>query len=154
MFENQEPSADPDWDTPLDIRLTPADLIHALFATANNVHTGWTSCVDETLVTADLTTLDDQGTLHCRLVEQEFSEEDQEDRVWHDWGVEIRIGQVFVIGHWQILASAPPLDWEWCAREAERAFDKACLLLGRRTRRGVVVEEPPPTEQPPRQWRH
>jgi hypothetical protein len=37
---------------------------------------------------------------------------------------------------------------------AERAFERACVLLGRRARRGPVIEEPMPRELPPRSSRH
>ena len=150
-------SPDPDWDTPLQIATTPALLIHALFGTASTVHTGWDSCVDSQLVLADLSTMDEQTGDYCRLVEQEYEEDEQEKEqrvVWHDWAVELRLGNVFVTGHWQMPLTGSPMDWEWCSREAEKAFDKACLLFGKRTRRGIGVEEPAPGTQPPKQQRH
>ena len=43
----------------------------------------------------------------------------------------------------------------WHGGEAEKAFDRACLLLGRRVRKGLVVDEPAPSElPPPRSSRH
>jgi hypothetical protein len=90
-----------------------------------------------------------------RLVEQEFYEDEEPETVWHDWTLEIRIGRVLTTGHWQVLVSAPPLDWEWNGREAEKAFARACVLIGRRARRGLTVEEPAQLEQPPpRSSRH
>jgi lysozyme family protein len=149
-----ETAAEPDWDTPLTVTLTPALLIHALFATANTVHTGWTSCVEETLSLNDLVCMDERTGSYCRLVEQEYVEDDNEETVWHDWAVEVRLGNVLVTGHWQIQTTLSPMDWDWCAREAERAFEKACVLFGRRIRRGVGVEEPNLEQHPPRQQRH
>jgi lysozyme family protein len=149
-----ETSAEPDWDTPVTVTLTPALLIHVLFATASTVHTGWTSCVDDALALSDLLTLDEGTGNYCRLVEQEYVEDDNEEIVWHDWTVEIRLGEVMVTGHWQIQTSFSPMDWEWCSREAERSFEKACVLLGKRVRHGLGVEEPNPEQHAPRQQRH
>ncbi|MGQ9660386.1 MAG: hypothetical protein ACUVQI_10050 [Thermochromatium sp.] len=133
---------EPDWDTPLSLTLTPGLLIHALMSTASVVHTGWTSCIDDTLVLTEQVAMDDQSG-HCvRLVEQEFVEDDQPDRIWHDWTLEIRIGSVLTTGHWQFPANSPPSEWDWNAREAERAFERACVLIGRRVRRRLQVEEP------------
>ncbi len=149
-----ETSAEPDWDTPLSLTLTPALLIHALFATANTVHTGWSSCVDNELVLNDLVSMDDNSGNYCRIVEQEYLEEDGDETVWHDWAVELRLGTVLITGHWQIQTTTSPMDWEWCAKQAEDAFEKACVLLGRRVRRGVGVEEPNQDTQMARQQRH
>jgi len=149
-----EASADPDWDTPLSITLTPALLINVLFATANSVHTGWTSCVDNELVLNDLVTMDENNGNYCRMVEQEYLEETGDDTAWHDWAVELRLGNVIITGHWQIQTTTSPMDWEWCAKQAEDAFEKACVLLGRRLRRGVGVEEPDLESQLAKQQRH
>ncbi len=144
-----ENTNDPALDTPLGLTLTPGGLIHSLFGTANAVHTGWSSCVDATLVLSDLTTLDDRTGNYCRLVEQEFVEDGQEDVVWHDWSVELRLGEVFITGHWQIQVNSPPMDWEWCAQEAETAFDKGCILFGRRTKRSLSIDEADVQAAPP-----
>ncbi len=134
-------AAEPDWATPLRLTITPALLIHALFGTSNSVHTGWESCIDDTLVLGDLMAMDESTGNYCRMVEQEYTEEEDEEAVWHDWTVELRIGTVTITGHWQIQTVTPPMDWEWCAREAEKAFEKACVLLGKRIRRGIGVDE-------------
>jgi len=144
---NQPDTAtDPDWDLSLELRLAPAALIHTLFYTASSVHTGWSSCVDPPLVLVETQAVDHASGNHCRLLEQEFVEEGQEDLVWHDWTVELVIGKVYVVGHWQLPASAPPMEWEWHSREAETAFTRACRLLGKRVGRGLVVEDPPAAE--------
>ena len=64
--------------------------------------------------------------------EQEYVEEEEPHVLGHDWTVEIRLGEVLLTGHWQIQLSATPLDWQWCAREAETAFEKAAVLVGKR----------------------
>jgi lysozyme family protein len=153
-MQDDETGPEPDWDTPLQISLTPGLLIHALFGTANTVHTGWTSCVDDSLAMADLVTMDEASGSYCRLVEQEYVEDGNEEVVWHDWTVELRIGNVLTTGHWQIQTTTTPMEWEWCAREAEKAFEKACTLFGKRIRRGVGVEEPNLATQPPKAQRH
>lgn len=135
-------SSEPDWDIPLELTLTPSWLFHALFQTASTVHTGWSSCVDQALVMSDLSAMDETTGNYCRLVEQEYVEDGNDELVWHDWLVEIRIGDVVMAGHWQLQTSAPPLDWNWAAREAEAAFEKACVLCGKRVRRTLQVEEP------------
>ena len=145
---------EPDWATQIEVNLTPTGLIHSLFATANSVHTGWSSCVDRSLVVSDLSTLDEATGNYCRLVEHEFVEEGDEDDLWHDWTVELRLGEVLVTGHWQIPANSSPMEWEWCGREAETAFDKACVLFGKRVRRGIGVEEPDPQATLPKPRRH
>jgi hypothetical protein len=153
MIEEQDRN-EPDWESPLHLKLTPALLIHALMGTASAVHTGWSSCIDENLVVSSVVSMDDGAGSYVRLAEQEFYEEDPEV-VWHDWTLEIRVGSVLTTGHWQVPVSAPPMEWEWQAKESERAFERACLLVGRRVRRGLVVEEPAPSEQlPPRSSRH
>jgi hypothetical protein len=45
MIEEQDRN-EPDWESPLHLKLTPALLIHALMGTASAVHTGWSSCID------------------------------------------------------------------------------------------------------------
>lgn len=145
---------DPDWDMPLTIKLTPELIVHAVMQNAAAVHTGWETCIDDDLVLSQLVVMDDAGSNALRLVEQEFTDEQEEDLVWHDWAVEVRIGKVITTGHFSVRTNAAPLDWEWHAREAERAFERACVLLGRRARHGLVVEEPIPRELPPRASRH
>ncbi len=153
-MEETDSNNEPDWDTPLSITVTPGWLIHALFSSASSVHTGWSSCVDSALIVSDTIAADDRNGNYCRLVEQEFSEGEGEDTVWHDWGVEIRVGEMLITGHWQIPASTSPMEWDWCSREAEQAFEKACVLFGRRVRRGLLIEEPDPQNAPPKQKHH
>ena len=147
-------SAEPDWDTPLQLDTSPGMLIHALFASANTVHTGWTSCVDESLVLADLVTMDEGSGNYCRLVEQEYAENGTDEVVWHDWAVELQLGNLLITGHWQVQVTASPMEWEWCIGEAEKAFEKSCVLFGKRIRRGIGVEEPGVESQPEKHKRH
>jgi hypothetical protein len=147
-------TGEPDWDTPLSLTLTPGLLIHALMSTASAVHTGWSSCIDDTLVLTNQVAMDDQAGHYVRLVEQEFVEDEQPDMVWHDWTLEVRIGSVLTTGHWQFPATSHPSEWDWNAREAERAFERACVLIGRRVRRGIQVEEPILDDDTPRARRH
>ncbi|NEX22528.1 hypothetical protein G3480_19820 [Thiorhodococcus mannitoliphagus] len=147
-------SGEPDWDTPLSLTTTPGLIMHALMGTASAVHTAWSSCIDDTLVLSNQVAMDDQAGHYVRLVEQEFVEEDQPGQLWHDWTLEVRIGSVLTTGHWQFAANAHPSEWEWNAREASRAFERACVLLGRRVRRSLVVEEPVQFEDVPRASRH
>ncbi len=154
MTTDIDDAPDPDWDSPMTISLTPELLVHALMENASAVHTGWQSCVQEDVVLSSLIAMDDSGASSVRLVEQEFADEEDAEAGWHDWAVEIRIGAIVTTGHWQLRTNAAPLDWEWHAREAEQAFDRACVLLGRRVRRGLVVDEPVPRDIPPRSSRH
>ncbi|EGV32194.1 hypothetical protein ThidrDRAFT_1430 [Thiorhodococcus drewsii AZ1] len=147
-------TSEPDWDTPLSLTITPALLIHALMGTASAVHTGWSSCVDDTLMLSNLVSMDDANGTYVRLVEQEFVEENQPETLWHDWTLEIRIGAILTTGHWQFQSTAHPSEWEWNAREATRAFERACVLIGRRVRPTVAVEEPVPMDPIPRASRH
>jgi len=153
-LSDNESSGEPDWETPLTFTTTPALLIHALMGTAGAVHTGWASCVDESLVLSNLVAMDDQAGNYVRLVEQEYVEEGKPDTVWHDWALEVRIGSVLTTGHWQFETTAHPSDWEWNAREARGAFERACVLIGRRVRPALTVEEPMPAEPVPRVSRH
>lgn len=138
---------EPDWDAPVALNLTPAAIMNTFFASADSVHTGWETCVDDTLVFAETTVVADMSANHCRFVEQEYSDQDTPDESWHDWTVELQLGEVFLLAHWRARISGSPADWEWCAAEAERAFISAAALLGRRVRRGLVVDQP---EEPPR----
>ncbi len=149
-----EIGADPDWDSPLNFKLTPELLVHALMETASAVHTGWESCVDDDAILSQLAAMDDTAEKTVRLVEQELADEQDQSLTWHDWALEIRVGAVLTVGHWQVRSNAPPLDWEWTAAAAERAFERACVLLGRRVRRGLVIEEPMRPELPPHSSRH
>ncbi|MGB0712871.1 MAG: hypothetical protein ACPGUC_04860 [Gammaproteobacteria bacterium] len=139
----EEKDFEPDWDTPLELTVSPAALIHALFYTARQVHTGWESCIDAQFVTYEINAVDPHNDNHARFVEQEYVV-DEDGTNWHDWTVELHLGRVFVIGHWQLPLDASPADWEWCTKEAESAFERACLFLGKRVRRGLAVEDPPP----------
>jgi hypothetical protein len=138
----------PDWDQPVTLSIVPSDLINALFVTANSVHTGWSSCVEKALVVNDTAAMDERTGNYVRLAEQELTDEEDSDVTWHDWTVEILLGDVMVTGHWQIQLTAAPLDWEWCAREAESAFEKAALLVGKRVRRTLTVDRGPEPAQP------
>jgi hypothetical protein len=147
-------TAEPDWETPLSVTITPALLIHALMNTASAVHTGWSSCVDESLVLSNLVAMDDRVGNYVRLVEQEFVEEDQPGTLWHDWTLEVRIGSLLTTGHWQFPSTSNPSEWDWNSREASQAFERACVLIGRRVRRTLAVEEPAQTDSIPRTSRH
>ena len=139
----------PSWDEAMSLTLTPGMIINALFYTANSVHSGWESCVVSELVVNDLVTMDERTGNYCRLVEQEFVEDGNDDEIWRDWAVEVRIGPVWVTGHWQVRQNAQAMEWDWTASQAEQAFDRACVLFGKRVRRGMVVEEPRPEAAPP-----
>ncbi|MEJ2576027.1 MAG: hypothetical protein P8106_04895 [Gammaproteobacteria bacterium] len=145
---NERPD-EPDWDAPLALRITPRALINAVFWSATSAHTGHESCIDPKLVLGEIRSVDDATGNWCRIVEQEFFEEEQEDVVWHDWSVEVRLEDVYVIGHWQLPVSAAPMEWEWQAQAAEEAFEKACVLFGARSRRTVAIVEPPSPDSPP-----
>lgn len=139
---------DPDWDMPLGLSLTPAMLIHSLFGQAQQVHTGHESCVNQALVVHELVALDERNGNHVRLVEQEYTEDEGGDTVWHDWLVEVRIGAVWLAAHWQQPVSGSAVEWEWCAQQAEQAFTRACVLVGKQVRPGLVVLEQPPGPAP------
>jgi hypothetical protein len=148
--EAENPDMDPDWDTPLTLTLTPAAIIDTVFGTAESVHTGDESCVDQSLVVNETTAIDDQSENYCRFVEQEYVEEAEPDATWHDWAVEIRIDKVMVAGHWRAPVNGSPSDWEWCAVEAEKAFAAACVLVGKRVRRGIVIDQSSAAPRPSR----
>lgn len=132
---------EPDWDLPLALNVTAAGLANALFMTADEVHTGWQSCVEPGLVVAESVAQDSTSGNYCRLVEQEYEEDQGEAGVWHDWAVELRIGEVCVTGHWRVPIDGRGADWHWCNNEAQRAFTSGCVLFGRRVGRTVFVEE-------------
>jgi len=153
MIEEQD-QTEPDWNNPLPLSLTPALLIHSLMMTASAVHTGWSSCIDEQLVVSSVVSLDDTVGNYVRLVEQEFYEDEDPDAAWHDWTLELRIANILISGHWQVPVTASPMEWAWYAGEAEQAFERASLLVGRRVRKGLVVDDPTPEQLPPRSSRH
>ena len=139
---------DPDWDVPLTLTLTPAMLIHSLFAQAQQVHTGDESCISAEFVVHELIAVDERNGNRARLVEQEYVEEEGDDTLWHDWAVELRIGAVLITAHWQQPMHASPMEWEWCARQAEQAFSRACVLFGKQVRPGLVVLDEFPSPSP------
>lgn len=154
-MQDNAADGEPDWDTPLRVTLTPRQLIHALFATSHSAHTGWMSCVDASLIQAKLVALDEVTGNYCRLIEQEYMEDDNDEVVWHDWSVELHLGEMLITGHWQAqTASMSMVEWGWCSREAERAFEKGCILFGKRVRHSLSIEKQPTEAQPPKQQRH
>jgi hypothetical protein len=98
--------------------------------------------------------MDERTGNYCRLVEQEYVEDEKEETVWHDWAVEVSLDKVLVTGHWQTQVNNSPMEWDWCARESEKAFSHACTLFGKRVRHGLGVEEPVPGTEPPKHQRH
>lgn len=137
---NHDPEMEPDWDALINFDLSPASIIHAVFNTATAVHTGWQSCIEQELVVWEQATVDENSDNHCRFVEQEYTDEETPDLIWHDWTVELKIGEIHITGHWRAHTNSAA-DWDWSAAEAEKAFACACVLLGKRVRRGLVVEE-------------
>jgi hypothetical protein len=130
----------PDWSTPLTLTLTPEAIMSTVFGTAEEVHCGWDTCVNSTLLLAETTAVDPLTSNHCRMVEQEYSYDDQPDVTWHDWTVELRIGELYLLAHWRVQVAEAPAMWSWSSNEAESAFMTACTLLGQRVRRGLIVE--------------
>ena len=139
-----DPAAeDPSWDAPVAVTVTPAGLLNTIFASAQSVHTAWRTCVDDSMVLAETTVVSEFGGNHCRFVEMEYAEEENSEDTWHDWTVELRLAEIFLLAHWRARVNGSPADWDWCAREAENAFMHAAALLGRRVRRGLAIEQPP-----------
>ena len=139
---------EPDWDMPLQVNLTPADLSGTLFSTADEVHTAWQTCVDPRLVLAESIGQSPHNANYCRLVEQEYDEEGS-DLPWHDWTVEIRIGEICITGHWRLQTNARGVDWDWCNREAQQAFRAGCVLFGQRVGNTIYVEQVTPAGPAP-----
>ena len=145
----------PDWDSPLTFDSTPNTIMNTLFATAEEVHCGWDTCVNPALVLAETTAVDSRTGSHCRLLEQEYSYDDQPDIMWRDWTVELRSGEVYLLAHWRVQANEAPAIWNWASNEAETAFIAACTLIGQRVRKTLVVESSGPTSPvPPRSHHH
>ena len=139
-MNNPDSSVDPDWDTPLTITLTPDAIMRHLFTTAESVHTGWDSCVEHNLIVGETTALDEDSGNYCRLVEQEYLEDQEPEITWHDWVVVVKLGEVCLSAHWRARNQDSPAEWDWCTREAEQAFSAGCLLVGKRARRGWIIE--------------
>jgi len=148
------PDIDPDWDMELYISLTPSMIIDTMFYTADTVHTGVESCIDPALVLVDIIANDERSdSNYCRFVEQRYTEEDDGEGTWQDWAVELSLQGTLITAHWRMQLPGSPADWEWGAREAEKAFQAAALLVGRRVRRAIAVEEPT-YAPPPTRTRH
>jgi len=141
---------DSDWSTPLTFTLTPEELMHTLFASADSVHTGRDSCIESNLVVAETTALHEMSEGYCRLVEQEYVTEEDQETTWHDWAVELKVADTYVTAHWRSDDRASPADWDWNASEAEGAFAAACVLIGKRVRRGFIVTDVPGVPRTPR----
>ena len=136
------PNDQPEWNTELRLSLTPAQLTHSAFYSARSVHTGTHSCIEPEYVVFELNAADTTSGNHARFVEQEYASDEDEDDAWHDWSVEVCIGNTYVTAHWQIPMDVGPADWDWCLQEAEKAFERVCLLLGKRVRKGLAIETP------------
>jgi len=98
---------EPDWDAAIDLQLAPAAIIHALFGSAESVHTGWESCIQHDLVVFELSAIDDHSDNHCRLIEQEYVEDPSQEITWHDWIVELKLGRVYISAHWRVPRRQP-----------------------------------------------
>jgi hypothetical protein len=143
-------TVEPDWETPLSFSLTPSLIFHAFFTSADTVHTGWDSCIDPALLIEDMTVIDEHTGNHCRLVKQAYVEDEEPELTWHDWTVELKVGDTYLSAHWRAQAEWSPSDQAWCTAQAEDAFSNACTLVGKRVRRGLLVEEPSRGPQPSR----
>lgn len=130
----------PEWNTQLSLNISPAQVAHTAFYSARSVHTGWQSCIDPQFVLFELKAADACGN-QARFVEQEYAADEEDEGDWHDWSVEICINNLYVTAHWQAPSDVGPADWDWCLQEAEKAFERVCLLLGKRVRKGLIVEE-------------
>ena len=106
------------------------------------------------IVVEDVTVNDDRAGNHCRLVKQNYVEQEEPEEMWTDWTVEVRVGEVFVWGHWRTRESSVPADLDWCAAEAEKAFAGSCVLVGKRVRRGFIVEDPARSTERPSRTHH
>ena len=138
MTESDTDAAmEPDWDAPIKVQLTPAAIIHALFPSADGVHTGLESCVDHALVTQETNAVDDLSGNHCRLARQEYVEDHTPDVTWHDWVVELKLGEIYIAAHWRTQQNANPADWDWCMGEAENAFAKRVYYETRNNEHGL-----------------
>ena len=146
-----ETAIEPEWDTPIGLQVTPRAVIECVFWNADAVHTGYDSCIDPKLVIVDTIAHDDNGDNYCRYVEQEFVEDEStEDTTWHDWTVELKLGEVFVVAHWRVHVGGSPSDWDWCERESEKAFAVASVLVSKRVRKCIVVDTSSYGPRPPR----
>ena len=150
-MSDYETVIEPEWDSPIGFQMTPRAIIECVFWNADAVHTGYDSCIDPKLVIVDTVAHEDNGDNYCRYVEQEYVEDEaQEETTWHDWTVELKIGEVFVVAHWRILAGGSPSDWDWCAQESEKAFTVASVLVSKRVRKSIAVDTSSYGARPPR----
>jgi len=139
---SQESAPDPSWDEPIGLQLSPSSIFSALMHTADSVHTGWQSCIDDSLAQVSSTLVDELTGNHCRLAELEYADQENANENWHDWTVELKLGEIYLSGHWRERVGGSPADWAWCLAQAEEAFTRACLLIGKRVRRGFVSDSP------------
>ena len=86
MEEEQE---QPDWSVPLTFSITPETIMSTVFATAEEVHCGWDTCVNPALILSETTAVDALTSNHCRLVEQEIGVEN----AGHHWTLLFEIAQ-------------------------------------------------------------
>ena len=140
-MSDYETAIEPEWDSPISLQTTPRAIIECVFWNADAVHTGYESCIDPKLVTGDTVAHEDNGDNYCRYVEQEYMEDEApEDTTWHDWAVELKLGETFVVAHWRVQVGGSPSDWDWCERESEKAFTVASVLVGKRVRKCIAVD--------------
>ena len=150
-MSDYETAMEPEWDAAIGLQVTPRAVIECVFWNADAVHTGYESCIDPKLVIVDTIAHEDNGDNYCRYVEQEYVEEEApEDTAWHDWTVELKLGEVLVVAHWRVLVGGSPSDWDWCERESEKAFTIASVLVSRRVRKAIVVDTSSFGPRPPR----
>jgi hypothetical protein len=139
---SQEADSDPSWEDPLNLQLTPASVFTSLMHSADSVHTGWQSCIEDTLAQVSSTLVDEGTGNHCRIAELEYADQENPNESWHDWTVELKVGEVYLSAHWRERVGGSPADWSWCQAQAEEAFTRACVLIGKRVRRGFVSDTP------------
>ena len=130
-------------DLPLPYGLTPAEIISAVFFDA--FETGAENASSINTADFDILYSVDNARIGCATVVG-FSESftridddpDTEESI-HTYVCEIKIGNAYVFGRWEINRSlAGASEAAWALKAAENAYMRAAMLIGRRVERQPV----------------
>ena len=152
-MSDYETAMEPEWDAPIGLEVTPRAIIECVFWNADAVHTGYESCIesetrDRGIQSPTTTTATTTVATSNRST---WKTRPPEETTWHDWTVELKLGEVFVVAHWRVLVGgSPTLTGTGASGSRRRRSPIASVLVSKRVRKYTVVDTSSFGPRPPR----